>query len=606
MVKKILARKKRLRSILSFVVAAVIIGSISYLGVKTYHDSHAATGASIYVNPGSGTLTAGSIVSITVRENSGTDPINTVQASLNYDSNSLQYSSISESGSFPVVAATSTDTPGVVRIGRGNANNPLTGDVAVVTINFKVIGASGTGTITVDKAYSFLVRSTDNTDILQSVGNGSYTLTGTATPPPPSPTPTPPPPSPTGAPLLYMSPSAGTYNTGDTLSASVRISSGTSTVTTVEAIVGYPTNQLQYVSVSEGGVYTVQQRTKNANGTVDIIRGTAGGSDGITGDNSLVTINFKVIGSDGSVPLTINGGSAAYDKSGTGTNILDLTNSVGATYTISGSDGGGSVVNGSGGLSILPKDGGHASLGTSDQGVVTELQGQVTLSPTTATNGTSAISKVEYYLDGKLLATKNTTPYSYNFDTRKQRNGTHTMLVKTYYANGTVDTKTSSLLVKNKITLTYVLRQYAPSALVLIAILAVCTFLVLKLVIPRFAFARHSTTHGVVDYDVMHGSNDISATHSPVMADPIVVAPTNSAFLATDVVPGGVQVDKAAQITEALPIQGVSPTTQPSTVITPSSPSASPSLNYDAEGVIEPHVIRPTVITPDSDIPPKL
>jgi len=106
MVKKILARKKRLRSILSFVVAAVIIGSISYLGVKTYHDSHAATGASIYVNPGSGTLTAGSIVSITVRENSGTDPINTVQASLNYDSNSLQYSSISESGSFPVVAAT--------------------------------------------------------------------------------------------------------------------------------------------------------------------------------------------------------------------------------------------------------------------------------------------------------------------------------------------------------------------------------------------------------------------------------------------------------------------------------------------------------------------
>jgi len=584
MIKKTLARNNRLRSVLSFVVAAVMIGSISYLGVKTYHDSHAASGASIYVNPSSGTLTSGTTVSITIRENSGTDPVNSVQASLNYDSNALQYSSITEGGSFPVIAATSTGTPGVVRVGRANADNPVTGDLPVVTVNFKVIGTSGTGTIVVDKAYSFLVRSTDNQDILQSVGNGSYTIASS------------------GAPVLYVSPSSGIFSEGSTLSATIRLNSASNAVSTVESVVGYPTSQLQYVSVSEGGVYTTQQRTRNANGVVDIIRGIAGGSSGVTGDNSLVTINFKVIGTGGSAALTINDGSAVYDASGTGSNILDSANSAGAAYTISasggstpppstpppspppppsgGADGGnGSTVNAPGGLTVTTKRGGHVSLGTSNQGVVTELQGQVTLSPSIATDGVTAISKVEYYLDSKLLSTQTAAPYTYNFDSTKQRNGIHTLLIKVYFSNGTVDTKTSRLSLKNKITLSYVLRQYAPSALVLIAILAVCVFLILKLVIPRFAFARHHTTNGGVDYDVIHGSSDISAAHSPVMADPVVVAPTNSTASPTNLAAGSAQVDKAPQTTEPQP--------------------APASSN-------EPTIIRPTIITPDSDTPPKL
>jgi hypothetical protein len=529
-------------SMLSLVVGAVLISSISYMGVRTYQDSHAASGGSIYVNPGSDTLTAGSTVSISVRENSGTEAVNSVQFSLNYDSNKLQYSSIVDGSAFPVIAATNATT-GNIKVGRANADNTVTGDQAIVTINFKVIGTSGTAALTLDKQYSLLVRSSDNQDMLQSIGNGSYTITGSTTPSPqptPSPTPTPSPPSANGQPVLYISPASGTYPKDSTISAAVRLNSYNTAVNTVEAVVGYPADKLQYVSATEGGSYTTVQRTKNSNGSIDIIRGVPGGSSGKTGDNLVVTLNFKVTGSSGSANLSINNGSAAYDSSASGSNVLNLASSAGADYALAPT---GSVptpppaapspsapqnkviTSLSQSVKIGVGQNGQAIISTVDGTSLTELNGQVSLTPTTVSTGGS-IKKVEYWLDKKLISTQTSVPFTYAFDTTKLRNGTYAMTVKTFYNSGTVDIKTDKMLVKNKVTLAYVFRQYAPSALALIAILAVCVVFVWKLVIPRFAFAHKTPAYLVKDHDIVHGAGNPQSASKLVMDDPVVIAPT--------------------------------------------------------------------------------
>jgi hypothetical protein len=627
MAKKIRKNKKSLRSIISVVIAVLLVGAISYIGIKTYQDSHAATSPAIYVNPGSGTLTAGSNVSVTLRENSGTDPVNTVQVSINYDSNQLQYTSIVEGGKFPTVAATNTSTPGVVRVARAT-DTPVTGDNAVVTVNFKVIGTSGTGTITVDKAFSMLVSSTSNTDILESTGNGSYTFQGVVTPPAPSPspnpTPTPPPPSSNTKPVFYIDPSGGSYGKDATIAAKIHLNSYATATTTVEAVINYPADKLQYVSTSEGGVYPTQQRTKTGTGSVDIIRAISGGGGGINGDNVVVTVNFKVIGDSGTANVSFAGSSAVYDTSGTGTNVLNLSGSAGAAYTIvgkgqgTGPTTGSNNGNGKGGgtKTVTPPSqavsisGGHVALADTGTGTIAQVGGTVNLAPanTMAADGSTGIEKVEYYLDKKLVATEKVAPYTYNMDTTKLRNGEYTVTVKTYFDNGTVDTRTDKLSVHNKVDLTYVVRQYGTSVGLLAAILVVCAILIFKLILPRFSFARHNAFTPSVDHDIVSGFSDPSKA-GPVMDDPVVVAPSSSsttvpeasAETVSSASAPSVQVDQAAQTTPVLPVEPVEPATPAAPdSAAPVQPHPSTPINVSTpEDSQEPQVIKPTENKPE-------
>jgi hypothetical protein len=59
------------------------------------------------------------------------------------------------------------------------------------------------------------------------------------------------------------------------------------------------------------------------------------------------------------------------------------------------------------------------------------------------------VTKVEYYVNGKLVATVDKTPYSYSVDTTKYRNGKYTLTTKTYYKSGKIDSSNAALVVKN-------------------------------------------------------------------------------------------------------------------------------------------------------------
>jgi len=161
-----------------FAVALLVISSVAYVGTQLQKGSYAAAlPATLTLSPASSTVTTGSTVAVTIVVDSSTDPVNSVQAALSYNPAQLQYVSMTEGTAFPVVAANSTATAGVIRVARGTqAPTTVSGVNNLVTVNFQVLGSTGVAAVSFDTAFSYIVRSTDNVNILSSTTGGSYTM----------------------------------------------------------------------------------------------------------------------------------------------------------------------------------------------------------------------------------------------------------------------------------------------------------------------------------------------------------------------------------------------------------------------------------------------
>ncbi len=158
-------------------LAFLVLGSVAFFGVHRNQAGSAASLGVLSMSPSTGTVTNGTNVTVTLYEDSGTDPVNSVQAAVSYDAAQLQYVSLTEGTAFPNVAATSTGTASVIRVGRGTSpGTSVTGKNTVVKITFKVIGTTGTTSLTYDSAFSFIVRSTDNVNILTSTAGASLVV----------------------------------------------------------------------------------------------------------------------------------------------------------------------------------------------------------------------------------------------------------------------------------------------------------------------------------------------------------------------------------------------------------------------------------------------
>ncbi len=90
-----------------------------------------------------------------------------------------------------------------------------------------------------------------------------------------------------------------------------------------------------------------------------------------------------------------------------------------------------------------------ASSATGNQSNTTQsVTGMVSLAPAQG-SANDPVTKVEYYIDNKLVYTATGSPFTYQLDTKHQQNGTHQVTVKTYFKSGKVDTKTSTIRVAN-------------------------------------------------------------------------------------------------------------------------------------------------------------
>jgi hypothetical protein len=604
MTAKLKVSEQRVRQVLSGLLALLLIGSVGYVGVKYYGASHAATANTIYLNPQSATWTSGSNVSVTVREDSSTTAINAVQFTLNYNSTALQFTGYSESGAFDFVApqaptCTPTSTScatsaGLIRMMRGRSSSTVTGVQDVVTLNFKVVGSSGTAAMTFDQSTSLISR-TDGTNILTGVGNGSYTLQA---------------PIVTDA-AFTLTPSATTVDPGSSVAVTLHLASPTQGVFSTHSVITYPSNLVQYVSVSTpaGSPLPSDAQTTNTAGALDLVRSVNFGGGGFKGsDGSVVVANFKVIGTSGTIPFDVkrvSGGqdSGAFDTNGT--NILGKVNATSVTIKVPvvtppASGGGGTppsttppsttppgvtptnspktpVNNGS--TKFTPTNSGNVTI----SGDTAQLQGSVDLAPLVdptvlAQNPGDSIKKVEYYLGTKLIATKDTSPYTYTFDSKKLRNGTYDMTVKTYYSSGIVSDQKQKLVVKNPVTIGYIMAHYATGIGGSILGLLIIVFLLWKYVWPRFG-NRIPTSNYDYGYAVTTDSSNTAAGYDPYQAPAAsVVAPT---------VPGASGVIAPAQsgatdVTEPLGMhnpQTISQTAPgggvtPAQVVSPTPPAA--------------------------------
>lgn len=154
-------------SFLSFVLIFGIIGGIILL------ISHAAPPPpTVYTTTPANFLPINTTFSVQVRENSGTTPVNVVQANLSYPTSLLTLVSVDLTGSAFGLTAQNTSGNGSVQLGLGTTCattcGTLTGDQLVATLNFKTNATGGAATVAFTSG-TVLINATTNQDILGSL-----------------------------------------------------------------------------------------------------------------------------------------------------------------------------------------------------------------------------------------------------------------------------------------------------------------------------------------------------------------------------------------------------------------------------------------------------
>ncbi len=157
---------------------AMVALFIALIGIYFVSRGHAAS-SSLSVIPASSNVALGSTFTVTIRENSGIDTVNAVQADLTYPATKLQFNSIDVTSSAFSVQATNTGGAGTISIARGTST-PVSGDQIVAVVSFTAIG---TGAANVAfAASSAVLSSVTNTNLLTITNPGVYTVADATAP----------------------------------------------------------------------------------------------------------------------------------------------------------------------------------------------------------------------------------------------------------------------------------------------------------------------------------------------------------------------------------------------------------------------------------------
>lgn len=128
-----------------------------------------AAGA-LYFTPSSGSYPVGSTLKISVRVDTGGEAVNAVSAYFSYPTDLLDYSWISETGSFMTIWAEKQSGGGVVKLAGGLPTPGFSGRGLVATIGFKVKKTDQVNLTFISGSH--VLRDSDNSDILSLSGSG--------------------------------------------------------------------------------------------------------------------------------------------------------------------------------------------------------------------------------------------------------------------------------------------------------------------------------------------------------------------------------------------------------------------------------------------------
>jgi hypothetical protein len=260
-----------------------------------------------------------------------------------------------------------------------------------------------------------------------------------------------------------FTPNAGNYPVGSTLSVTTRVDTGNEETNAVTAEFTYPAEVLEYVSAdASGSNFDIEAAVKGGNGIVHFSRGA---SDPVKGSLIIQKANFRVIGS-GTAALRFTEETMAVSVTDNETNVATARSSASIGLTAATSPAPAPAPQPAKPSATTPPPrivtkvtpilsnntpAQHIGLANNDR---IELTAPIDVQP--ATIQSDGISKVEYYLNGKLVKAVTVPPYKYRVDTGNLLNGTYQLKTKTYYTNGQTETFNQFLTVKNPINFTQI------------------------------------------------------------------------------------------------------------------------------------------------------
>lgn len=288
--------------------------------------------------------------------------------------------------------------------------------------------------------------------------------------------------------------SATTYTVGQTFNVSVYEHSGTQCANVAQADFTYPANLLRYNSKdSSGSKFESSIATNSGNGTVSMQQYTTRkecgtgptATSGVAGEQLIGTVSFTVLAA-GNATLTFQTSSIAVSAADNRTNVapartprtLTLANVVAPPPPPPPPPTPGPAPQPQpqptpqptpqpaprptaprptaprpapaptpAPVTSFTPPGSDQPIQSIDNDVV-QFDAPVDVQPLPIEP--DGVTKIEYYLGGKLKATVKTPPYTYKLDTTNMLNGKYVMTTKTYYQNGQSKSVNQTVIVNNK------------------------------------------------------------------------------------------------------------------------------------------------------------
>lgn len=290
-----------------------------------------------------------------------------------------------------------------------------------------------------------------------------------------------------------MSPNGGSYQVGNTVSVTIRVDTGSEETNAVTAEFTYPANLLEYVGTdATGSNFNVAAAEKGGNGLVHYSRGA---NDPVKGNLLVQKANFRVIGS-GTATLQFTNDTIAVSIKDHSTNVATAKGSASFGLAAAPSNPGpqpappqapkpapkpaptsSRIVTKV--TPVSPNNSAPAAPIELANNDLIELTAPIDVQP--ATIQSDGISKVEYYLNGKLVKTVTVPPYKYRVNTANLLNGNHKLMTKTYYTNGQTETVSQILSIKNPFGLTQLKLLSMKYLWVILAVIVLLIVLVVAL-----------------------------------------------------------------------------------------------------------------------------
>jgi hypothetical protein len=246
-------------------------------------------------------------------------------------------------------------------------------------------------------------------------------------------------------PTIYLNPASSVVGASGTVTMEVRENSGTTGVNATSVALSFPSSLVSFstADITYSPYWSNSAGTTIGTGTVTIDRGAAFcGSDGfipnttktsvdactvgqtavLTGDHVIATIKLHMSATGGAADLALTSGTVLVSAASNQDILGSLSATAGATYTLDTAAPAVSVT--------APANGAALALGSTP--TITA----------TASDSSSAVTKVEIYVDGILKSTIASSPYTYVWNTGVTA-GSHTIQAKAYDTFSNVGTSST-------------------------------------------------------------------------------------------------------------------------------------------------------------------